>query len=53
VKVDKKSKKRYILPRAGEPGIFGSLKPEPLENKTGVEPEPLGKKVRSREKLKN
>ena len=34
--------------RAGEPepGVFGSLEPEPLEKKQ--EPEPLGKKVRSR-----
>ena len=29
-----------------EPGVFGSLEPEPLEKKQ--EPEPLGKKVRSR-----
>ena len=30
-----------------EPGVFGSLEPEPLEIKN-KEPEPLGKKVRSR-----
>ena len=36
------------LIRAGEPepGVFGSLEPEPL--KKNEEPEPLGKKVRSR-----
>ena len=34
-----------ILSRAGEPdpGVFGSLEPEPLERKK-QEPEPLGKK---------
>ena len=39
-----------------EPGVFGSLEPEPLEKKTGAgtawdknqEPEPLEKKVKSR-----
>ena len=39
-----------------EPGVFGSLEPEPLEKKTkgrsrlgkNLEPEPLEKKVRSR-----
>ena len=31
-----------------EPGVFGSLEPEPLEKKKEPEPEPLGKKVRSR-----
>jgi len=37
-----------LLPRAGEPepGVFGSLEPEPLEK--NQEPELLGKKVRSR-----
>jgi hypothetical protein len=30
-----------------EPGVFGSLEPEPLEKKN-QEPEPLGKKIRSR-----
>ena len=36
-----------------EPGIFGPLEPEPLENKyQEPEPVPLGKKIRSRSRLK-
>ena len=31
-----------------EPGVFGSLEPEPESLKKNQEPEPLGKKVRSR-----
>ena len=36
-----------VLSRAGEPepGVFGSLEPEPLEKKQ--EPEPLGTKKKS------
>ena len=30
-----------------EPGVFGSLEPDPLEKKQEPEPEPLRKKVRS------
>ena len=40
-----------IISRAGEPGVFGSLEPEPLEKKK-QEPEPLAKKVRSRSRYK-
>ena len=38
-----------VIIRAGEsePGVFGSLEPEPLEKKN-KKPEPFGKKVRSR-----
>ena len=41
---------KNILPRSrsqSEPGIFGPLEPEPLEKKY-QEPEPLGKKIRSK-----
>ena len=31
-----------------EPGVFGSLEPEPLEKNQEPETEPLGKKIRSR-----
>ena len=36
----------YNFIRAGEPepGVFGSLEPEPLEKNEEQEPEPLGKK---------
>ena len=36
--------------RAGEPepGVFGSLEPEPLDKNQEPEPKPLGKKARSR-----
>ena len=34
--------KKWIGGRAGEPDVFGSLEPEPLEK--NKEPEPLGKK---------
>ena len=35
-----------------EPGVFGSLVPEPLEKKQELEPEPLGKKSQEPEPLK-
>ena len=36
---------KFILGRTGEPepGVFGSLEPEPLKKNKEPEPEPLGK----------
>ena len=39
-------------PEPVEPGVFGSLEPEPLEKKK-QEPEPLGKKIKEPEPEKN